>query len=155
MCGRSKPKHDCFLLAACWRYPRPSCRQGVLRRDRGRARRDAPFRVPEKRPPTAPYPKCFERPVAFPLLEPLPSLYSFRKNVSWILASKTTSSLAQTTPIPIGKIAPPDGNSPLSYKGQSHAAPRTPLASPCLAGRTCVSASLPKTYSLSLPGTFW
>ncbi len=38
-------------------------------------------------------------------------------------------------------------------KGHSQAAPRTPLESPCLATSTGVSASLPKTYSFSRPGT--
>jgi hypothetical protein len=37
--------------------------------------------------------------------------------------------------------------------GHSHAAPRTPLASPCLATRIGVSASLPKTYSFNRLGT--
>jgi hypothetical protein len=41
-----------------------------------------------------------------------------------------------------------------AYSGQSQAAPRTPLASPCLAGKIGVSASLPKTYSSRRAGTF-
>ena len=37
--------------------------------------------------------------------------------------------------------------------GHSHAAPRTPLASPCLATTIGVSASRPKTYSFKREGT--
>jgi hypothetical protein len=46
------------------------------------------------------------------------------------------------------------GGAASQRNGHNHAAPRTPLASPCFAATTGVSASRPNTYSLSRLGTF-